>query len=327
MSVMLDLSVTIVSWNTRELLRACLRSLARGAARVTVEVHVVDNASSDGSADIVRQEFPQVRLTVNAENVGFARANNQSWHEARGRYWMLLNSDTEVRPGCFDELVAFMDARPRAGLATARLVDARGTPQHCAQAVPGIGRVLLEASRLHKLVGAAVRGRVLLGPYWTYDKAMRLGWTWGTALVARREAVEQMGPLAHDFFMYGEDLEWCLRMRRAGWEVWFCPAAEVVHHGGQSSARRWDDQERFFTVMDGIYTALERHYGRWYVRALQAAALAALGVEWLAARFRRRTERNLGLSLLYYLRALRGIRQVGNVPHKTGGVHPERVWM
>src|SRR5262249_34045509 len=144
------------------------------------EVHVVDNASADGSAEMVHTEFPQVRLIANDENLGFARANNRSWAQCQGRYWMLLNSDAELRPGALDALVSFMDSHPCAGLATARLINRDGTPQNCAQPSPSIFKTLLEAFRLHKLLPASARGRILLGPYWSYDRATPVGWTWGT---------------------------------------------------------------------------------------------------------------------------------------------------
>lgn len=274
-----DVTVTIVSWNTRELLRACLRSLREQQWRSRIEVHVVDNASSDGSPALVKQEFPGVTLVENAQNVGFARANNQSWRLARGRYWLLLNSDAEVCPGAIDQLVEFMDARPRAGLATARLLSPDGTCQYCAQPDPSIARVLFEASRLHKFLPTSVRSRLFLSTYWTYDRPAQVGWTWGTALIARSAAVESVGPLSEEFFMYGEDVEWCLNMRRHGWEVWFCPDAGVVHHGGQSAGRRWERSERNRRIAEGYYRAVERYRGRLYARLLRAADRIAGGLE------------------------------------------------
>jgi GT2 family glycosyltransferase len=295
-----ELTVTVVSYNTRALLAACLESLAQGAQRVGVEVHVVDNASRDGSVDMVRKRFPGVRLFANAANVGFARANNQSWACARGRYWLLLNSDAEVRPGALDELVRFMDEHPRAGLATARLVNADGTPQHCAQQTPSVLSALVEATRLHLLLPRGVRGRLLLGPYWNYQKPIRVGWTWGTALVARRRAVEQCGPLSDAFFMYGEDLEWCLRLRRRGWEVWFCPDAEVLHHGGQSPLEGAQAGGRLQVILDGVYRAVAAHRGWWYTRVLQGANLLALSSAWLGARCKGRSGAAFKGSWLYH---------------------------
>jgi N-acetylglucosaminyl-diphospho-decaprenol L-rhamnosyltransferase len=296
----LDLTVTIVSYNTRDLLRACLASLAADRSACSVEVHVVDNHSSDGSPELVRAAFPHARVIANRENVGFARANNQSWHLARGRYWLLLNSDAEVRPGVLDALVQFMDAHPRAGLASARLVNLDGSPQHCAQAVPGLARLLLEASRLHKLLPQSVRGRILLGPYWNYAQPVRVGWTWGTALIARRAAIEECGPLSEQFFMYGEDLEWCLRVRRRGWDVWFCPSAEVLHHGGQSPAGEAMPADRLKARLDGIYRAVEVHRGQRYVRWLRRVSLFTLGMERLAGQLRGRATGSLAAQMSYY---------------------------
>lgn len=308
MAETVDLTITVVSWNTRELLRNCLRSVVESEARCRWELHVVDNGSHDGSAAMVRAEFPDALLIANAENRGFAPANNQSWQQACGRYWMLLNSDTEVRSGALDALVAFMDAQPRAGLATARLVNPDGTPQYCALPTPTVLRTLLEASRLHKLLPVSVRGRILLSTYWTYNQPLQLGWTWGTALMARREAVAEVGPLCEEFFMYGEDLEWCLRMRQRGWEVWFCPQAEVLHYGGRSAARQWDSVGRLHKVWDGFYRALARHRHHLSLRSLQATTLLALGLEWLTSRPGGKSEHTLFLevSMGYHLRLLRG---------------------
>ncbi len=304
-----DLTITIVSWNTRELLRGCLQSIQQSNTYISYEIHVVDNASTDGSAEMVRAEFPTAQLTVNENNVGFAAANNQSWLAAKGRYWLLLNSDAEVKSGALDMLVNFMDAHPQAGLTTARLNNPDGTPQYCAQPVPSISRTLFEASRLHKILPAAMRGRMMLSTYWTYDRAIRLGWTWGTALIARRAAVEEAGALSKEFFMYGEDLEWCLRMRKKGWEIWFCPEAEVLHYGGQSSAQKWDETGRGHKIESGFYQALRMHYSELYVRTLQAAQLFALSGEWLSAKLKGQVSAQYSASITHQLRLLKKINQ------------------
>lgn len=275
-----QLLITVVSWNTREMLRACLSSIFAGLGSLKANVHVVDNASADGSPDMVRVELPEVRLIANSQNVGFASACNQSWRSATGRYWMLLNSDTELRPGALEALVAFADRHPRAGLVTARIVGEDGRPQHCAQPSPSILLTVLEALRVHRLVPHKWRALVWLGPYFGYDRPARLGWTWGTALLARRDAVAEVGTLSEDFFMYGEDLEWSLRMRRFGWQVWFCPDAEVLHHGGASSRQLWtDDASKQRLMLANIYKAIEISRGRVYGRLLLAVTVAVLACE------------------------------------------------
>ncbi len=307
-----DLTITIVSWNTRELLRGCLQSIQQSNTRAHLEIHVVDNASKDGSAEIVCAEFPSVKLIVNQENLGFAAANNQSWKQARGRYWLLLNSDAEVKPRALDTLVAFMDTHLQAGLATAKLLNPDSSPQYCAQPVPSIWRLVLETSRAHKLLPASWRGRVLLSTYWNYQATIPVGWTWGTALIARKEAVEAVGALSEDFFMYGEDLEWCLRMQRHGWKVWFCHNAQVLHYGGQSSAKKWEDARKQKIILDNSYTAIEIHRGRLYVALLKTSTLLALKTDQIIKRLTGRKSSNSEWSINYHKAALKlGLATLG----------------
>lgn len=283
-----DLTVTVVSWNTRDLLRRCLASLPEGARRSSLEVIVVDNASADQSADMVRREFPAVHLVENARNVGFAPACHQAWPLVQGRYWMLLNPDAETAPLSLDHLVAFLDAHPAAGGASARLVDAEGHVQHSAQPRPSLALTALEASRLHKLLPRERRARTLLGPYWTYDRPVEVGWTWATALAVRREAVERAGPPDPSFPMYGEDLEWCLRLTAHGFPLWHCADATVVHHGQGSANQRWDARARARRVEAACYRALERHRGAAWVSCLRSLRFAALLVEAATAAVRGR---------------------------------------
>jgi len=243
-------------------------------------------------------------LFTNDENKGFAHANNLSWSHARGRYWLLLNSDTEIGEGAIDSLIDFMDRTPRAGLATARLLNPDGSPQFCAQRSPSIFLTLIELLRLHKLLTARARGRIFLGSYWSYDQAIQLGWAWATALIARREVVAEAGLLNEDFFMYGEDLEWCLRVSRRGWQIWYCPDADVVHHGGQSAAVRWAEKSHMKVKLDATYRAVEIHKGRSYTRILQASFLMALAVEWLIARITGRPTLATPFLFNYYRHAL-----------------------
>jgi N-acetylglucosaminyl-diphospho-decaprenol L-rhamnosyltransferase len=286
-----DVTITIVSWNTSALLRDCLTSLIGAylspGPRQRMEIHVVDNASQDDSVSMVKNEFrDDVRLFQSPENVGFARANNASWKVAKGRYWLLLNSDTQIFPGAIEKLVQFMDAHPKCGLATAKLLNPDGTPQFCAQPEPSVKLVWYETLRIHKFWTPKKRARKLLSTYFGYDEAVRVGWTWGTALIARREAVQECGPLDETFHMYGEDTEWCLRMRRAGWQVWFCPDAEIVHYGGQSSAKRWDNTEKQLRIDDGFFRAVAMHKGPKYAEKLRRTMNFSVRFEYAVRRFR-----------------------------------------
>ena len=241
-----DLSIIIVNWNTRELLAGCLESVAgsrlkvegRGAEPVTsnlqpstVEVIVVDNASSDGSAAMVRERFPWARLIENAENVGFAAANNQGIRQAAGRFVVLLNSDTEVREGALDALVHFMDAHPRAGAVGARLLNADGTLQPSCHPMLTPGREFWRLMFLDRLLPRATYPM----QRWKITQPRRVEVIMGACLLLRREALDQVGPLDDSYFMYTEEVDLCYRLAQAGWELWWEPRAEVVHYGGASS--------------------------------------------------------------------------------------------
>ncbi len=231
-----DLSVVIVSWNTRELLRACLRSLEACGEGLELEVWVVDNASDDGSADMVEGEFPGVRLVRNEKNRGFAAANNQALRRARGRHALLLNPDTEVTPGALRRAVDEAEARDAA--VAARLLDPDGTLQHSCFRFPRLGVDLLEALYLHLLLPERLRGRLLLGGHWDHDEAREVDWVVGAFLLVPRQALDEAGLLPEEYFIFGEDMEWCWRLARAGYPVRYLPVAEVVHHGNQAAGRR-----------------------------------------------------------------------------------------
>lgn len=283
----IHLTITIVSWNTRELTHNCLKSLLTEKVKEIAEIHVVDNNSHDGSAEMIRQEFPEVRLFANKENVGFARANNQSWREARGRYWLLLNSDTIVKDGAVEKLIEFMDSHPKAGMASSKLLNPDKTIQYCAQREPSVFTILLEFSRLHKLLPPKLRGDLLLSTYFSYNYPQKMDWAWGTALIVRREAIEEGGALSENFFMYGEDMEWSLRLRKYGWEVWICPDSEIIHYGGQSTQQSWDNTKKQTVILDNCYEALKMHRSRFHVKSVQLASLFVSSMEFLMSKLTR----------------------------------------
>jgi hypothetical protein len=271
-----DLSVIIVSWNTRDLLRECLRSVVSRQSSVvshqssvvslqssqasilktedcqlTTEVLVIDNASTDGSAGMVCTEFPEAQLIVNRENVGFARANNQGIRASQGRYVVLLNSDTIVRPGALAKLVAFMDDHPQAGAVGPRLRRGDGAVQPYAfGGDPTLGYLLRRGAN-----------RLLFRRHlhdWATDVVQDVDWVAGTCLTVRREAFEGVGLLDESIFMYFEDNDWCLRLRQAGWKVYYNPQAEIVHIGGQSLAKNPAAQRSYHESLRYFYA---KHYG------------------------------------------------------------------
>jgi len=225
-------SVVVVNWNTRELLEDCLASVFQSSPGLDMEVIVVDNASHDGSAEMVAAKYPDVMLLSNSDNVGFARANNQAFAVARGRYLLMLNSDCIVRHAAFEVLIDYMDAHPEAGACGPMLLNADGTLQPSWAAAPSVWS---EARYFHdRRVGG--KDYSLLCPDGLGKiEPFGVGWCGGACLVVRREAAEKVGVLDKGYFMYCEETDWCMRIRAAGWEVVFVPQARVVHLGGGSS--------------------------------------------------------------------------------------------
>ena len=287
------LSVIIVNWNTRDLLARCLDSVISDHSPITsreplvtdhcsliTETIVVDNASTDGSARMVRERFPQVHLIENRENVGFARANNQAIRQSGGRYVLLLNPDTEVRPGALETLVRFMDAHPEAGAAGARLLNPDGTLQESCHPFPTLGR---EFWRLFHLDALWRFARYDMAR-WDLETPREVDSVQGACVILRREALDQVGLLDEDYFMYTEEVDLCHRLRQGGWRIYWVPQAVVVHYGGQST--RQMPAEMFLRLYESKLLYFRKRRGptaaRLYKLILLAASLARLLVSPLA---------------------------------------------
>ena len=231
----LDLSVVIPSYNTRELIEQALRTVVEAAKEIEVEIIVVDNASRDGSADMVAAEFPAVRLIRNERNLGFAGANNMAFRQARGRHVLLLNSDTIVRPDTLRCLVDFLDAHPQAGAAGCKILNPDGTFQHdCRRGFPTPMAALYKLSGLSRLFPHNPRFARYNLTYLDPDELSEVDALSGSCMIVRREVLEQVGLLDEAYFMYGEDLDWCYRMRQAGWRIYYVPSTTIIHFRGRS---------------------------------------------------------------------------------------------
>jgi GT2 family glycosyltransferase len=228
----MDLSIIIVSWNTRELLAQCLESIYTYPPLGEFEVWVVDNASSHGSAAMVRERFPQVHLIENCENVGFARANNQAIRASTGRYVLLLNSDTIAQPNALARMVAFMGAHPEAGIVGAYILNPDGSPQYCFGKFPTLISESAFAWGLNTHSPFSARFAPRLG---FRDDFVATDWVVGAALMVRREVLERVGLLDESYFMYSEEIDLAYRVKQAGWQIFVLGAARVVHVGQQSS--------------------------------------------------------------------------------------------
>jgi GT2 family glycosyltransferase len=235
-----DLSVIIVNWNTRELLAQCLQSLYATTSDLNFEIIVVDNASVDGSAEMVRHKFPYVRLIQNAQNVGFAQANNQAVAISQGCYILLFNSDAIATSSAIQSLVSLANAEPCTGIVGAQLLNADGSFQASHTPFPTLWQEFLVLTGL---------GRLLRGCWYPSrgpgeDKGPQVvDYVEGACMLVRREALENVGGLDEGYFMYAEEVDWCYAMREKGWQVWYQPAAKVIHLGGGSSQSRRPQRE------------------------------------------------------------------------------------
>jgi N-acetylglucosaminyl-diphospho-decaprenol L-rhamnosyltransferase len=282
---MVDLSIVIVSWNVRDLLRRCLHSILDVSHSMHVEVVVVDNASTDGSSDMVQAEFPGVHIVANSENRGFPAANNQGLAVAQGRYVLLLNPDTEVIEDGLATLAAFAEAHPDVGMVGPQLLYPDGSVQSSRRRFPTLATAVFESTWLEPYAL-----RRLLKRYYVLDRpddaVQDVDWVTGAAMMARREAVEQVGPLDEGFFMYSEELDWCRRFREAGWRVVYLPTARVIHHEGKSSEQVVTARHIHFQTSKVRY--FRKHHGRIAAEALRLFLLGnyvwQLGLEgakWL----------------------------------------------
>ena len=230
-----DIAAVVISYNTRDLLRDCLASLA---AEPVASVTVVDNGSSDGSPEMVRAEFPSVRLIVDPSNPGFGAAANRGIRCSSERYVLLLNADTRVMPGAFENLVRYLDEHPRAAIAGPRILHPDGRLQPSCFPFLGTAQFEIERSFLGPMLARVplLRRRYLL-QHSDHDRPRRVPWVLGAALAIRREAFEEVGGFDESYFLYAEEIDLCYRLRAARWQVHFAPVADVVHVGGASTSQ------------------------------------------------------------------------------------------
>jgi len=284
-----DMSVLVVSWNVRDLLAACLESIAAspltliapdGAARgddgPRAEVIVVDSASTDGTPAMIAERFPWVRLLAQAENVGFTRGNNLALARARGRHLLLLNPDTVVHDDALPALVAYLDAHPQVGIAGPRVLNADGTTQSTRRRFPTPLTAFFESTWLQ---GYAPRR--LLNHFYVADLpddgVYEVDWVQGCALIARRAVYERIGGLDESYVMFSEELDWCRRAKAAGWRVAYVGTARITHYGGQSTAQVETRKHIHFQQSKLRY--FRTYHGRALALALRLFLLVSYGLQ------------------------------------------------
>jgi GT2 family glycosyltransferase len=286
----MKLSIVIVAWNVREQLTDCLQSLDRCPPREACEVFVVDNASTDGTAEAVRRGFPGVTVLANEKNCGFAAANNQGFALAHGEYVLVLNPDTIVPPRALDILCAFMDRRPEVGACGPRLLNAAGTVQPSARRFPSFRASLHRHTVFRHLPVFRQQHHQWLMRDFRHDEERDVDQLMGAALFLRRAALDQVGGMDERFFMYYEEVDLCYRLRQAGWRIVFVPEATITHLGGESS-RQAPVAARIMAI-DSLLRYFRKHRGPVATGLFNCVFKPAVLAKWLG---------DLGASVLLYV--------------------------
>lgn len=323
-----EASIIVVSFNTREILRECLRSVLAEAGALRIEILVVDNNSSDGSPDMVERDFPQTCLIRSATNLGFGSANNLALQRARGRYFVLLNSDAFFQPGALDASIRHMDDNPGCGLAGGRLIGRDGRLQPSGRC---FHTVVSDAMMLTGLAARFPRSRV----FGRFDRTWadpnvpaEVDWVPGAFCIIRPAALARTGLFNPAFFLYYEEVDLCLRIKRAGYTIWYWPDVSIVHIGGESS-RQMTSLEVSPTASQVVLWRMRstllyyRMYHGWKVHAARWLELILDGSRFARNRFSRdpvRRERSRSCRTL-----IRLMNQAWNDTH-GGTVSPPRPW-
>ncbi|MDI6763998.1 MAG: glycosyltransferase family 2 protein [Thermodesulfobacteriota bacterium] len=271
----MDLSIIIVSWNTKALLIQCLKSIHQEMGNGEREVFVVDNGSVDRSVESVREEFPEVIVIQNPMNLGFAKANNQALSLSKGKYTLLLNPDTQVKEGAIETLKTFMDNHPEAGVAGAQFLNSDGSKQNSIANFPSLATELLNKSLLRWFFPKTFPGKER-----NISEPIEVDSVIGACMMVRREAMGQVGLLDEDYFLFLEETDWCYRIKRAGWKIYHHPQAETYHFQGKSAEK--DKKRAKVEYYRSRYQFFKKNRGarQWFV--LLIGLLIKLGFEFLS---------------------------------------------
>jgi GT2 family glycosyltransferase len=271
MNINMDVSIVIINWNTRELLLDCLTSVSQTTAGCTVEVIVVDNGSSDGSPQAVREQFPQVTLIENTENRGFARANNQALTRAAGRYVLLLNSDARLTGGALKNLVSFMDKTPEAGIAACQYLNQDGSKQNSFDNYPTLSTELLNKTLLKTLFPEKFPSKKR-----DYTNPLEVDSVIGACMIVRSETIKQVGTLDEDYFFFIEETDWCFRMKQAGWKIYHLPHIGIYHLQGQSKEK--NPSKAWIEYYRSVYLFFKKHRSPFSYYTLRVARAVKVAI-------------------------------------------------
>lgn len=276
----MDLSIIIVNYNTCKLTCDAIQSILRSDTSYSYEIIVVDNHSSDDSMEIIPRSFPEVTLIGNTENVGFARANNQAIRISCGRYILLLNSDTVIQEDTLQVMVSFMDQHPEVGASGCKVVLPDGRlDKACRRGFPTPAASFYYLSGLSRLFPKSALFNQYQLTHLDPDDSYPVDCLVGAFMIVRRETIEQVGLLDEDFFMYGEDVDWCYRMKQAGWGIYYYPQTSIIHYKGASSRRK--PLKIIYEFHRAMYLFHKKHYQQKYSWLTNAAVYIGISLKFI----------------------------------------------
>jgi len=256
---MKDLSIIIVNYNTSNLLKECIESIKNSALNISYEIIVIDNNSFDNSIDLIKDKFQNLKIIINKINLGFARANNQGIKRSEGRYILLLNPDTVILPNSLKRMMEFMDNHPEAGVAGCKVLNPNGTLQlACRRSFPAPSVSFYRLTGLSRLFPKSKTFARYNLTYYNPDVVQEVDAVSGSFMMIIRKAINEVGMLDEQFFMYGEELDLCFRMKEKGWKVYYVPDAEIIHYKGKSSQQR--KRKAVIDFHKAMYIFHKKHY-------------------------------------------------------------------
>ncbi len=257
----LDLSIIIVNYNTKDLLKASLNSIKQNTHNIDYEIIVIDNHSKDNSVTMIEEQFPDVKLVKNSYNAGYSKANNQGIQIAKGKYILLLNSDTEVKESALNKAVQFMEERTDVGICGFKLLNEDGSIQLSCRSFPTFSTALFNRySIITRLFPNNKYSKEYLLLDWDHNEIREVDWVSGACMLIRRNVIEEIGILEEKFFMYSEDVDLCYRAKERGWKIVYYPFSEVMHYIGKSSENR--QLLSIFERHKSMYIYYKKHYSR-----------------------------------------------------------------
>ena len=278
----MDLSIVIVNWKVKDLLRRCLASVYRETKDLSFEVFVVDNDSGDGSVEMVIKEFPQANVIANNRNLGFAAGNNPAIAAAAGDLVLLLNPDAEVTDGALGKMAAYMRRNPHVGILGPRLVGDDGKLQPSVRRFPTLASQLLIMLKLHHAFPSLAPLRRYFAADFDYAREAAVDQVMGAAFMIRRGALDELGGLDERFFIWFEEVDYCKRAKDAGFQVWYAPVATIRHHGGESFGQVFGPKKQAY-FNDSLRKYFLKHEGLPAWALLTAAHPLSMALAWASA--------------------------------------------